>query len=65
MLTNIVDPCGIRTHDLDNSDRVVEVAQLVEVTDSAVLVGAVDVMSSNPARVKIFSAFTSIVDLLY
>ena len=45
---------------------VVSIAQLVEVTDSAVLGGVSEVVSSNPRWViKIFSAFTGIVDLLY
>ena len=45
---------------------VVSIAQLVEVTDSAVLDGVVEVVSSIPAvGHKIFSAFSSIVDLLY
>ena len=45
---------------------VVSIAQLVEVTDSAVLGGVAEVMSSNPRWViKYFSAFTGIVDLLY
>ena len=45
---------------------VVSIAQLVEVTDSAVLGGVAEVVSSNPRWViKIFSAFTGIVDLLY
>ena len=44
---------------------VVSIAQLVEVTDSAVLGGVAEVVSSNPRWViKIFSAFTGIVDLL-
>ena len=45
---------------------VVSIAQLVEVTDSAVLGGVAEVVSSNPRWViKYFSAFTGIVDLLY
>ena len=45
--------------------RVVSIAQLVEVTDSAVLGGVAEVVSSNPRWVmKYFSAFTGIVDLL-
>ena len=45
---------------------VVSMAQLVEVTDSAVLGGVAEVESSNPRWViKYFSAFTGIVDLLY
>ena len=45
---------------------VVSMAQLVEVTDSAVLGGVAEVVSSNPRWViKYFSAFTGIVDLLY
>ena len=45
---------------------VVSIAQLVEVTDSAVLGGVAEVVSSNPRWViKNFSAFTGIVDLLY
>ena len=45
---------------------VVSIAQLVEVTDSAVLCGVAEVVSSNPRWVKkYFSAFTGIVDLLY
>ena len=41
-------------------------AQLVEVTDSAVLGGVAEVVSWNPRWViKYFSAFTGIVDLLY
>ena len=44
----------------------VSIAQLVEVTNSAVLVGVAEVVSSNPRWViKYFSAFTGIVDLLY
>ena len=43
---------------------VVSIAQMVEVTDSAVLGGIVEVMSSIPAvGHKIFSAFSGIVDL--
>ena len=49
---------GVRTHDLDNTDTyisairtivlgVVSIAQLVEMTDSAVLGGVVEVVSSN------------------
>ena len=46
--------------------RVVSIAQLVAVTDSAVLGGAVEVVSSIPAMGhKIFSAFSGVVDLLY
>ena len=42
---------------------VVSIAQLVEVTDSAVLGGVAKVVSSNPTvGHKIFSAFTAIVD---
>ena len=45
---------------------VASMAQLVEVTDSAVLGGVAEVVSSNPRWViKYFSAFTGIVDLLY
>ena len=45
---------------------VVSIAQLVEVTDSAVLSCVAEVVSSNPRWViKYFSAFTGIVDLLY
>ena len=45
---------------------VVSIAQLVEVTDSAVLGGVVEVVSSIPAvGHKIFSAFSGKVDLLY
>ena len=45
---------------------VVSMAQLVEVTDSAVLGGVAEVVSLNPKWViKYFSAFTGIVDLLY
>ena len=45
---------------------VVSMAQLVEVTDSAVLGGVAEVVSSNPRWViKYFSAFTGIADLLY
>ena len=41
-------------------------APLVEVTDSAVLGGVAEVVSSNPRWViKYFLAFTGIVDLLY
>ena len=41
-------------------------AQLVEVTDSAVLGGGVvEVVSSNPAVGKYFSAFTGIVNYIY
>ena len=40
-------------------------AQLVEVTDSAVLGGVSEVVSSNPTVIKKKSAFTGIVDLLY
>ena len=42
-------------------------AQSVEVTDSAVLGGVAEVVSSNPswAIKKYFSAFSGIVDLLY
>ena len=49
---------------LEESFWVVSIAKLVEVTDSAVLGWVVEVVSSNPARVKnIFSAFTGISDL--
>ena len=43
------------------------IAQLVEVTDSAVLGGVAVVVSSNPTvgHKNIFSAFTGIVDFLY
>ena len=42
---------------------VVSIAQLVEMTDSAVLGGVAEVVSSNPRWViKYFSAFTGIVD---
>ena len=45
---------------------VVSIAQLVEVTDSAVLGGVVEVVSSIPVvGHKIFSAFSGIVDLLF
>ena len=45
---------------------VVSIAQLVEVTNCAVLGGAAEVVSSNPRWViKYFSAFTGIVVLLY
>ena len=45
---------------------VVSMAQLVEVTDSAMLGGVAEVASSNPRWViTYFSAFTGIVDLLY
>ena len=45
---------------------VVSIAQLVEVTDSAVLGGVVEVVSSIPVMGhKIFSAFSGIVDSLY
>ena len=45
---------------------VVSIAQLVEVTDSAVLSGVAEVVSSNPRWViNYISAFTGIVDLLY
>ena len=45
---------------------VVSIAQLVEVTDSAVLGGVAEVVSSNPRwAIKYISAFTGIVDLLY
>ena len=45
---------------------VVSMAQLVEVTNSAVLGGVAEVVSSNPRWViKYFSAFTGIVDLFY
>ena len=45
---------------------VVSIAQSVEVTDSAVLGGVAEVVSSNPSwAIKIFSAFPGIVDLLY
>ena len=44
----------------------VSMAQLVEVTDRAVLGGVAEVVSSNPRWVvKYFSVFTGIVDLLY
>ena len=49
-----------------NLFRVVSIAHLMEVTDSAVLGGVAEVVSSNPWWViKYFSAFTGIVDLLY
>ena len=45
---------------------VVSIAQSVEVTDSAVLGGVAEVVSSNPSwAIKYFSAFSGIVDLLY
>ena len=45
---------------------VVSIAQSVEVTDSAVLGGVAEVVSSNPRwAIKYFSAFSGIVDLLY
>ena len=45
---------------------VVSIAQSVEVTDSAVLGGVAEVVSWNPRwAIKIFSAFSDIVDLLY
>ena len=45
---------------------VVSIAQLVEVTDSAVLGGVAGVVSSNPTvGHKNILAFTGIVDLLY
>ena len=46
---------------------VVSIAQLVEVADSAVLGGVVEVVSSIPTvgHKNIFSAFTGIVDLLF
>ena len=46
---------------------VVSLAQLVEVADSAVLGGVVEVMSSIPTvgHKKYFSAFTGMVDLLF
>ena len=51
---------------LNNLFGVVPIAQLVEVTDSAVLGGVVEVVSSNPTRViNIFSAFTGMDDLFY
>ena len=50
----------------NNLFEVVSIAQLVEVTDSAVLGGVAEVVSSNPTvGHKYFSAFTGIVDLLY
>ena len=43
---------------------VVSITQLIKVTDSAVLGGVAEVMSSNPRWViKCISAFTGIVDL--
>ena len=51
---------------LNNLFWVVSIEQLVEVKDSAVLGGVVDVVSSNfTVGHKYFSAFTGIVDLLY
>ena len=45
---------------------VVSIGQLVEVTDSAVLGGVVEVVSSIPMEGHInFSAFSGIIDLLY
>ena len=45
---------------------VVSIAQLVQVTDSAVLGGVAEVVSLNPRwAIKYFSACTGIVDLLY
>ena len=50
----------------NNLFGVVSIAQLVEVTDSAVLGGFVEVVSSIPAvGHEIFPAFSAIVDLLY
>ena len=50
----------------EQSVLVVPIAQLVEVTDSAVLGGVAEVESSNPTLGhKYFSAFTALVDLLY
>ena len=50
----------------NNLFGVVSIAQLVEVTDSAVLGVVAEVVSPNPTvGHKIFSAFTGIVDLLY
>ena len=44
---------------------VVSIAQLVEVSDSTVLGGVAEVVSSNPRWIiKYFSAFTGIYDLL-
>ena len=44
--------------------RVVSIAQLVEVTDSAVLGGVAEVVSSNPTvGHKYISAFTGMVDI--
>ena len=61
-LANTPTNCAIRTIFFG----VVSIAQLVEVTDSAVLGGIAEVVSSNPRWViKYFSAFTGIVDLLY
>ena len=44
---------------------VFSVAQLVEVTESAVPGGVIEVVNSNPARVKNILAFTGIAELLY
>ena len=45
---------------------VVSIAQSVEVTDSAVLGGVAEVVSSNPSwAIKIFFSIFGIVDLLY
>ena len=50
----------------NNLFGVVSIAQSVEVTDSAVLGGVAEVVSSNPRwAIKIFSAFSGIVDLSY
>ena len=49
----------------NNHFGVVSIAQSVEVTDSAVLGGVAEVVSSNPSwAIKYFSAFSGIVDLL-
>ena len=51
---------------LNNTFGVVTVTRLVEVADSGVLGGVVEVVSSNPTReYKYFSTFTSIAYLLY
>ena len=50
----------------NNLFGVVSIAQLVEVTDSAVVGGVAEVVSSNPRwAMKYFAAFTGVVELLY